>query len=48
MLNTAVFGAIGQFPLTAVLKKNMNCKLKLHSKGNTDKFGGTLLCLNFP
>ena len=29
-------------------QKNMNCKLKLHSKGNTDKFGGTLLCLNFP
>ena len=26
----------------------MNCKLKLHSKGNTDKSGGDVTVLKFP
>ena len=29
MLNTAVFGAIGQFPLTAVLKKKYELQTKV-------------------
>ena len=35
------------FLKTAVLKKNMNRKLRLHSKDSIKKFGGPYLCLNF-
>ena len=35
------------FRKTAVLKKNMNCKLKLQSKGLSYNIWGTYLCLNF-
>ena len=35
------------FHKTAVLKKNMNRKLRLHRKDSIKKFGGPYLCLNF-
>ena len=35
------------FRKTAVLTKNINCKLKLQSKGLSKKIWGAYLCLNF-
>ena len=48
MLNTAVFGAIGQFPLTAVLKKKYELQTKVTQQRKYWQIWGDVTVLKFP